>query len=202
MGHDDSFTRFAVLSSLALLDVARGERSVDPGELADLARRMDNDDGLARAAWLASVDGEEELAGAILDELVPRALVVSAPLLSRVCLRLNRRASAVDLLSRWVASYPAQQAAVHDATAVLAEADGDFQTARTHYGEAARIFEETQALPDHASAKVGLGRCLLALGETAAAVDCLTDARELWDGLGASSRVSEIDTLLSAATRS
>jgi tetratricopeptide (TPR) repeat protein len=200
-GHDDVFTRFTVLSSLALVDIARGRGSVDPAELADLALRMDNYDGLARAAWLASECGDDERAGSVIDQLAPHALLMSAPLLSRVCVRLNRPEVARQLLARSVAYYPAQQAAVHAATAILAEADGDFQTASSHYIESIRTFEDLGTVPDEAYAQVGLGRCLLAQGETEAALARLTSARELWEGLGASARVEETDALLVRAPR-
>jgi hypothetical protein len=107
---------------------------------------------------------------------------------------------AKQLLARSVAHYPAQQAAVHAATAILAEADSDFQTASSHYVESERIFAGLGAVPDRAYAQVGVGRCLLALGETSAGIARLTTVREVWEELRASRRVREVDVLLEAAT--
>jgi hypothetical protein len=53
--------------------------------------------------------------------------------------------------------------------------------------------------PEEAYALTGLGRCLLALGETEEAVARLMEARATWERLRAAPRIAEIDALLAAA---
>ena len=52
--------------------------------------------------------------------------------------------------------------------------------------------------PDQAHALHGLGRCLLALGETQEGVARLREARALWEGMKAVPRIAEIDDLLAS----
>ncbi len=200
VGHNDAFTRFTVMSSLAVLDITRGGGCVDPSELADLARRMDNYDGLVRAAWLGLEAGATDMASGILDEVSTRVLLMSALLLSRVAVRLGRPEVAQSSLDRTTPYYPAQHAALFCAKAILAEADVDYLTASNHYTEAVRILEELGAVPDQAYSLAGLGRCLVGLGEAEPGVAYLTRSRELWKGLKATPRIAEIDSVLSAMT--
>ena len=53
--------------------------------------------------------------------------------------------------------------------------------------------------PDEAYALTGLGRCLLALGETEEGVARLRESRAIWERLRATPRIAEIDALLAAA---
>ncbi len=194
--HNDAFTRFTVLACLALVDATRGEHTVDPVELAELARRMDNIDGLVRAAWLASEQGNPELATDLLEEVAPQALLVSAPLLARVAVRLGRAELARSLLDRSHDYYPAQSAARLVAMAILAEADQEFADARAHYSEAVPILEDLGAVPDQAQVLEGLGRCYLATGDQRSGVNTLRAARELWMSLRAAPRVAAVDEVL------
>ncbi len=197
--HNDSFTRFTVLASLGLVDATRGESTVDPEELADLARRMDNFDGLVRAAWLASEQGKVGFATELLEEVAPHALLGSAPLFSRLAVRLGQPELAENLLAHTHAYYPAQNAARLGAMAILAEADGEFTVAGGHYTDAGTILEELGAVPDQAQVLEGLGRCYLATGEEDSAVNTLTAARALWLNLRAVPRVTAIDEMLKRA---
>ena len=54
-------------------------------------------------------------------------------------------------------------------------------------------------VPEHAHAVAGLGRCLLALGETEEGIARLMEARATWERLRATPRIAEIDALLAAA---
>ncbi len=57
----------------------------------------------------------------------------------------------------------------------------------------------TGYVPEHAHAVAGLGRCLLALGETEEGIARLMEARATWERLRATPRIAEIDALLAAA---
>jgi hypothetical protein len=54
-------------------------------------------------------------------------------------------------------------------------------------------------VPEHAYAVGGLGRCLLALGETEEGIARLRESRAIWERLRATPRIAEIDALLAAA---
>ena len=79
---------------------------------------------------------------------------------------------------------------------MLAEQDGDMATARSDFSRAVSTYAALGVIPDEAYALAGLGRCMLALGETEEGAARLREARELWVGLKATPRIAEIDALL------
>ena len=60
VAHDDAFARFAVLLSLATVQGERGTGSVDPEELADLARRLNTEPALLLVSRLAFAQGLDQ----------------------------------------------------------------------------------------------------------------------------------------------
>jgi hypothetical protein len=83
------------------------------------------------------------------------------------------------------------------ARAMLDEAEGDLEAARREYATAAVALERHADVVEHAYALMGLGRCLLAVGETHDGVMRLRESREIWERLNAAARIAEIDALLS-----
>jgi tetratricopeptide (TPR) repeat protein len=86
------------------------------------------------------------------------------------------------------------------ATAALAEARGDHQTAADAYAKAAERWEQFGVIPEHAHALLGHGRCLIDLGQPHHAAPILHQSRALFDQLGAMSALAETDALLQQAT--
>ena len=193
--HQDADTRFRVLWSLAVVNIERGEPAVDPQELADLSRRLSQEDALVLAAKIELDQGDAELARSDLIEGVAYVDGTQAFTAARVCAEVGLPES-VEVLSRGIAHYPAEQAARLGAMAVLAESNDSHSDARAQYAEAARMFEALEISPEQAHALQGLGRCLLTLAETEEGLLRLQEARALWVRMKATRRIAEIDELL------
>ncbi len=117
----------------------------------------------------------------------------------RACLR----AGALDLARRAleIGSTPAVGAVDRSlAVAIVREASGDLEAARAGYEQLVPELARLGFAPDHAYAVAGLGRCLIALGETEGGITLLRDARATWERLRATPRVAEIDALLAVAS--
>jgi class 3 adenylate cyclase/tetratricopeptide (TPR) repeat protein len=84
---------------------------------------------------------------------------------------------------------------VATADAVIAEAAGDTEGALQQYEEVAGDWADYGHVLEHALARFGAGRCLLALGRTDEAAARLGEAREILVGLGAAPTIAEIDAL-------
>ena len=165
VAHDDAYSRFAVLLSLAMVEGERASGSVDSEELADLARRLNAQPALLLVSQVALVQGEDDLARTFLLEGVPHANLADAFFVARVSVQADLPEVAEELLSRGIVHYRAEEAGVRGAKATLAEVYGEPSSAREDYAGAAEIFAELGMAPDQAHALQGLGRCLLALGE-------------------------------------
>ena len=194
--HDDAFSRLLVLTGLATVEIERGERLVDPAELADLCRRMANEETLIVAARLALARAEGDLARDLVLEGSPNVRLGDAYGFARLCVEAGLSELATDLLSREVARHPREEGSTLGATAILAEAKGKHAAARTDYAEATETFRMLQMAPDLAHALQGLGRCLLALGENDHGAESLRQARALWEQMKAKPRIAETDILL------
>jgi hypothetical protein len=64
---------------------------------------------------------------------------------------------------------------------------------------AGEMCAEIGNVPDGAYALAGIGRCLLALGETEEGVARLHESRAIWERLKATPRIAEIDALLATS---
>ena len=83
--HDDAFSRLLVLTGLATVEIERGERLVDPVDLADLCRRMANEETLIVAARLALARAEGDLARDLVLEGPPNVRLGDAYWYARLC---------------------------------------------------------------------------------------------------------------------
>jgi class 3 adenylate cyclase len=197
--HGDADTRFKTLWSLALVRIERGEPTVDPKELADLSRRLGFEDGLVLAAQLELDEGDAELARSLLSEGIAHVEPYFAFTTARVCVEVGLPELAGVLVDRVVKLRPvkAERLATQ---ATLAEARGDRVSACYDYEAAAESFGALEMTPAQAHASLGLGRCLLALGEIEDGTARLHDARALWERMKATRRIAEIDELLATTS--
>jgi class 3 adenylate cyclase/tetratricopeptide (TPR) repeat protein len=195
--HYDAFSRREVLASLAVVETERGDGNVDPTELADLARRTDDEAPLIAAAQLALGRGNGDIAPVFVLEGAPRARLRDAFGVARACVELGLPEVAEELLARHIAHYPVEDAARLHASACLAEARGELVVASEEYTSAAALLQELEVAPDQAHALQGLGRCLLGLGDVREGAARLLEARALWEEMKATPRIVEIDELLS-----
>ena len=155
--HDDAFSRLLVLTGLATVEIERGERLVDPAELADLCRRMANEETLIVAARLALARAEVDLARDFVLEGSPNVRLGDAYGFARLCVEAGLSELATDLLSRKVARHPREEGSTLGATAILAEAKGKHAAARTDYAEATETFRTLQMAPDLGTRPPGAG---------------------------------------------
>jgi len=120
--------------------------------------------------------------------------------LARAAVGVGQSAAAERVANRVVPRLPYAEHALTATNAILAEADGDTEGAAVAYEVAADRWRRFGVVPEQAFALAGLGRCLLALGETEEGLAALTEARELWVGMKATPRIAEIDELRQRAT--
>ena len=158
------------------------------------------------AAWVvadaALAESERETALSVLQDAIDRSspgeLVEPAGFV-RACLRAGSARLAQQALSLGIGQRPSLANEVISAEALIAEADGDLPAARDGFASAAVAFARFGNVPEHAHAVAGLGRCLLALGETEEGIARLRESRAIWERLRAAPRIAEIDALLAVA---
>jgi hypothetical protein len=121
------------------------------------------------------------------------------PELVRCALGLSDLALARRLLDGVEARTPLQGHALCAARAAIAEAAGDLGEATSRYAEAAARWREFGNVPERASALLGQGRGLVALGRHDAE-EPLRDARELFRSMGYRPAFAECDALLGQAS--
>jgi hypothetical protein len=95
--------------------------------------------------------------------------------------------------------FPLREHAVCAARAQLAEHAGDHARAATIYAEAAAGWQEFGNVPERAHALLGQGRCLIALGDSAAEQP-LRQAAELFSSMGYRPALAETEALLEQTT--
>jgi hypothetical protein len=95
--------------------------------------------------------------------------------------------------------FPLREHALCAARAQLAEAAGDHADAATLYAEAAIRWHEFGNVPERAHALLGQGRCLLALGDSAAEQP-LHQAAELFSSMGYHPALAATEALLEQTT--
>ena len=113
-------------------------------------------------------------------------------------------ADAPDLAAHLAAGfepiYALHQHALLTAQALLAEHRGSHPEAAELFADAARGWERFETPWEHAQAVLGRGRCLLAIGRTAAARESLRMARRTFASFGARPALADIDALLGRAS--
>jgi class 3 adenylate cyclase/tetratricopeptide (TPR) repeat protein len=186
----------------AYVRLPRGERVGRLDEILVRAAALGLDPADASALVAEAAVAEDDLDAAVsilgqaLESGFPSGIDMPAELV-RACLR----AGAPDLARRAMAK-GVKEGAIREvysllARAMLDEAEGDLEAARREYATAAVALERHADVVEHAYALMGLGRCLLAVGETHDGVMRLRESREIWERLNAAARIAEIDALLS-----
>jgi tetratricopeptide (TPR) repeat protein len=84
--------------------------------------------------------------------------------------------------------------------AILAEAKGNTEKARSLYQEAAQRWGDYSFVLEEGQAYLGLARCLIALGDREAATEPLHEARVIFSRLRALPLIEEVDHHLDRAT--
>jgi ATP/maltotriose-dependent transcriptional regulator MalT len=206
--------------TFAITRAAQARISALRGQAADIAESLDGLEatvraaeapeylvmGLASSAVARAVLRQDNEAAALLTELATATnarhnmyYAAYLPTLVRTAVAVGRDDLAQRLTADYHARTPDAQHALVTATATLAEARGDHQTAAGGYADAAQRWEQFGVLPEQAYALQGHGRCLINLGQPGHATPVLRRARELFDQLGARPAVAETDVLLQQA---
>lgn len=165
--------------------------------------------GFAVGALVAAAAGRPEQALALLSELEqhPGARADSNQYLMRVAENVRTALACGDVaMARRLtqdspANFPMQENFLLTARAAIAEAEGSVGDAARLFAEASVTWARFENVPELAFARLGQGRCLLALGDTPAALAALDEARTILDRLGAQPALGEIDRLLGDRSR-
>jgi class 3 adenylate cyclase/tetratricopeptide (TPR) repeat protein len=183
------------------IEFERGDCRGDPEALAAQARSFGRPYALSvlhpLAARLACAQGRQGLAAGFLEEMTaafePGQLTEGFE-----AARAAAEAGRPDLARRLraVTGELAMRTGLPDA--IVAEAEGDHAAARQWYDHSVRVAATVGNVPAHAYALGGLGRSLLALGETEDGVARLRESRDIWERLRATPRIAEIDALLTS----
>jgi ATP/maltotriose-dependent transcriptional regulator MalT len=175
--------------------VPRARKIADPQILAP---------ALVIAALVEQARDDDSAAVALIEELgtVTKGLTVFrvdyVPDAARVCAEAGALVVGERLLEGIDAVMARQRNSLLAARAVLAEAHGRLEEAAALYGESAAAWENFGHVLEHGQALLGLGRCLLALGEMDANAT-LAAARDVFTRLGAGPLVAETNRLLADA---
>jgi class 3 adenylate cyclase/tetratricopeptide (TPR) repeat protein len=199
--HGDAWSRSKVLACVAAVEVLRGEAKVDPAELRELAHafRRFGCELLPRAARLASTAGDVESARSLLaelEEMVPVDEVGNSSEVVRACVEARVPRLGERLLAKGTRRVPLEEASRQGAEAMLAEAKEEFELARERYLAVLARWRELGVVLEQAYTLAGIGRCLLALGESEDGTIRLREARALWVDMKATRPIAEIDELI------
>jgi class 3 adenylate cyclase/tetratricopeptide (TPR) repeat protein len=211
-GEAEGYSAFIEARSVQLALRARRGEGADAGaaeQLVATARETGEPElmvmGFAAAAAHMLSGGHHGRATAVLEELErigeTRAdpyYAAALPGLVRCAFELGEPALAARLIAGVEPRTPLQQHGLATCRSELAEAAGDPATAATGYADAAARWRKFGDLPELASALLGEGRCLVALG-TPGADGPLREARELFTTMGYAPALSETDALLQRA---
>ncbi|MEA2555817.1 MAG: hypothetical protein QOI60_1148 [Actinomycetota bacterium] len=199
--HGDEWGRLLADEFALQVRLGRGEKVDRQDDLPARATLVGTppSDSAPIAADAASAQGDLQAARELLQDgltQTPEGELYDIARYVRSCLFAN----APDLAHRAFATgtppSPWNEAKIVAAQAMLDEADQDCSAARDRFRAAAAAFEDLGDVHEAAHALAGLGRCLVALDLPTEAVSPLTAAREIFGGLGAVSRLREIDELL------
>ena len=201
--HGDTWTLSVAEILTSHVACERGVPIGDPLEMASRARGLGSRAGLATtlpyAAELALAEGDRPTAGALLLELADSAadggLFESSP-----AVRTSLRLGDVDLARRFElepdTDLPVDRHDRRMAQAMLLEAGGDLAAASSAYATSVQSWRAFGDVVEEANALAGLGRCAIALGETADGAARLGESRAIRERLGAAPGIAEIDALL------
>ncbi len=198
----DAYSHLFAATIRIAIELERGEYGGDPSALAAEARSFGRAYALSNlypfAARLALAQGRRPLANALIEELT-EALGTDQLSEGFDAVRAAVEAGRPDLARRLrdCAIYVSRRTGLLDA--IVTEAEGDYAAARGWYEMGAQTTRTVGLVPNEAYALAGLGRCLLALGETEDGIAQLRESRAIWEGLKAVPRIAEIDALLATA---
>jgi tetratricopeptide (TPR) repeat protein len=208
----DTYDLIFVRASVARVLSRQGDPAAKA--LADwaLERARESNDAQAIAiahpvsALLELGSGDSDLARALLRELEAAPDVRDSPTFVRAIPDAVRGAVAAGMrdLGSWLVeearfAAPQRDHARVTAHALLAEDRGDLTGAEQLFADAAERWREFETPWELGQALLGRGRCLVALGRPAEAVDVLREAREVFTSLGAAPSVGVVDDLLARA---
>jgi tetratricopeptide (TPR) repeat protein len=210
--HENQFPLIEVRSVEARIHTLHGQ-ATQAADYLDLLETTTRDAGsplvlgLGASAITHTALGHTTHAAALLSELAAAPdtrdniyYAALLPALVRLAITLGQLSIADQFTAGYEPHTPYAHHALVAATAALAEARGDHQTAADTYADAARRWEEFGVTPEHAHALQGHGRCLITLGHPSEAAPILHHARELFDRLSATPALAETDALLQDAT--
>ena len=160
-------------------------------------------ESLATAAAARAALGQHDDAAALLSEIdaIPDSrespyYAAYLPTMVRTALTIDNPQLAHQLTTGLQPRHPIAEHALVTASASLAEARGELDTAADGYRDAAQRWQQFGTTPEHAHALLGHGRCLTALGQPAPATQALQRARAIYQTLHAAPALAETDTLL------
>ncbi len=199
--HGDAWAEFVATRAVAAVGLGRGELAGPLDELAALGRATltppPHFGVLVAGAELAR--GDPAAARRAIEDTLDTSTAGGLDFLAdlvRIALRAGSPALARRALEFRAVQGPLGIAETRTAEAELAEAEGRLAEARGGYEAALWSWSALGLVVGEAETRLGLGRCLLALGETEEGVTQLREARELWAGMKATPRIAEVDALL------
>ena len=206
----DTWSLTAVLAAQVRIRAWRGdtERLADQLEwLESAAREVGDPQGIVGCLGASALArhqlGQDEAAAALLAEIEAYPGVRDnqnypdlLPAMVRTALAVGDPAVADRLATGPEPRYPLAEHALVTAGAALTEARGDAGAAAEAYCDAGERWTRFGVVPEQAFARLGQGRCLLALGRPEEAATALRPAREVFAGLGARSFLAVLEGLL------
>jgi ATP/maltotriose-dependent transcriptional regulator MalT len=156
---------------------------------------------LATTARILYVQGEDSSALDLIDEAYHltegKALIYTAMYLPDV-VRILVGAREIQKAEGWIShaedgSGRQIELAVASAQAIMAEAEGDLESAAAMYEENAGNWRDFGHALEEAMASLGAGRCLIGIGRDKEAEVHLASARIIFERLGAAPMIAEID---------
>lgn len=195
----DAYSHLLATTVRTAIELERGDYGGNPSALAAEARSFGRAYALSNlhplAARLAIAQGRQPLASALLEELTD-ALGPGQLYEAFDAVRAAAEAGQLDL-ARHLRDYAipmSRRTGLLDA--IVAEAEGDHAAGRGWYETGVQMSRTIGVVPNEAYALAGLGRCLIALGETEEGVARLRESRVIWERLRAAPRIAEIDALV------
>ena len=114
----------------------------------------------------------------------------------RIALAAGDRARAVSLAGSLEPLQPLSRHALVAAQALVTEAHGNYEAAAACFADAAGRWHDFAAVHEEAQALLGQGRCLAALRRAEEARRPLSEARKIFQRLGADPALADVDRLL------
>jgi class 3 adenylate cyclase len=201
-----------VKALLAIISSLRGHHREAATLLADVRSvAVESTDGQIRATVLSaavlvgSMRGDHDDAMALTKGLSESQdmksdwyYVSRTPILARACVAAGRP-DLLPSLTEGVSPKPrGHENALISVEAIRSESSGAFGKAAQTYADAAERWSSFPSVPERAFSLLGMGRCLLQLGDPDATFP-LRDARDIFFSLGATPLITDTDEMLAKA---